>query len=263
MRLLAALLLLVVASTAHAVPVLGLRSPAVNARATAASCTYVAGATLWLDASDAATLTGDPVSSWASKGSVVTPFVSSVNQPARVAAGQNGRNILRFDGTNDVMFSTGVAISNYISASAFTVFTAFNPVACDQNQTAFFDNDNVVSNSAFSGAFCKSTAVAGVGNADSGGADQTTQAMTINAFHQVTTQHTGGNITVSVDSAAAASTASGDTTTLTGVALLAAYNGGSAFSQVDIGEVLIYNTALSAGDITLNNACMKQRWGTP
>lgn len=61
----------------------------------------------WFDASDATTITlnGSTVSGWADKSGNARNLAQSTSsyQPTYVASGQNGKNLVRFDGTDDRM----------------------------------------------------------------------------------------------------------------------------------------------------------------
>lgn len=63
--------------------------------------------TLWLDASDAATITssGGAVSAWANKGSAGGSFdqATAAAKPTTGATTQNGHNVITFDGTDDLL----------------------------------------------------------------------------------------------------------------------------------------------------------------
>ena len=66
----------------------------------------ISGLGLWLDASDASTITiATGVSAWNDKSGNGRNFAQATgaNQPARISAGQNGRNTVRGDGINDYM----------------------------------------------------------------------------------------------------------------------------------------------------------------
>lgn len=74
---------------------------------------------LWLDAADASTFTlaGASVSQWRDKSGNARHVEQSISssQPAVVAAEQNGRDVVRFDGTNDRLYS---ASSGTLGSSA-------------------------------------------------------------------------------------------------------------------------------------------------
>lgn len=95
----------------------------------------ISGLQLWLDASDSSTLfnataggslvttDGAAVARWADKSGNnrhATQTTSNA-RPLLKTAIKNGRNVLRFDGTNDILTST-CSISGFTSATVFGVF---------------------------------------------------------------------------------------------------------------------------------------------
>ena len=85
--------------------------------ATTAPTLPVAGATLWLDASDASTFTyssGTVVSQWTDKTANAYQFVNSTvaNQPNRNGT-QNSKSTVSFDGSNDHLYNNGQSKSTF------------------------------------------------------------------------------------------------------------------------------------------------------
>jgi hypothetical protein len=91
---------------------------------------------LWLDASDASTLytdsglttlvaaDGDPLGGWKdiSGNNRHAIQASGTNKPAYKTAIKNGLSVVRFDGVNDVLSSSGFALSGTASRWAFFVY---------------------------------------------------------------------------------------------------------------------------------------------
>jgi hypothetical protein len=78
--------------------------------------TDIAGCQIWLDAADASTISiGTGVSQWDNKGVLGGNFNQGTGgaQPAYITAGLNGKNILRFDGTKQLIGSLSAASYNY------------------------------------------------------------------------------------------------------------------------------------------------------
>jgi len=92
---------------------------------------------LWLDASDASTITGDPVSQWDDKGALgndVTQGTGS-QQPDTGADTINGLNCLSTTGTDDQLMTAASAIEY----TDFTIAIVFNPTLT--GTAMFFGND--------------------------------------------------------------------------------------------------------------------------
>jgi len=84
----------------------------------------IAGNNLWLDASDAATITlsSTSVTQWDDKSGNGIDVVQATNRPTLVSADQNGLDVISFDGTNDNLTYGGNAlIRNVSSALVFVV----------------------------------------------------------------------------------------------------------------------------------------------
>jgi hypothetical protein len=87
--------------------------------------THIAGCQLWLDAADATTISiGTGVSQWNNKGVLGGNFNQGTGgaQPAYITAGLNGKNILRFDGTKQLIGSLSAASYNYFHQDVRTDF---------------------------------------------------------------------------------------------------------------------------------------------
>ena len=87
--------------------------------------TDIAGCQLWLDAADATTISiGTGVSQWNNKGVLGGNFNQGTggSQPAYITAGLNGKNILRFDGTKQLIGSLSAASYNYFHQDVRTDF---------------------------------------------------------------------------------------------------------------------------------------------
>ena len=90
------------------------------------SPTSISGLQLWLDASDSDTITlnGSTVSQWDDKSGNSYNCVQGTasNQPTYVTAAQNGKNVVRLDGSNDFLQNSTNTIVG--GSNARTVFVA-------------------------------------------------------------------------------------------------------------------------------------------
>lgn len=103
----------------------------------------VAGYTLWLDGEDTSNITqsGGLVSQWSDKSGNSRHFTQSTgaNQPATGTRRLNNRNVLDFDGTNDLMFCpSSENLFNYFHGS--TGGTAFFVGVRDSGNGMMFGN---------------------------------------------------------------------------------------------------------------------------
>lgn len=97
---------------------------------------------LWLDAADASTITlnGSTVSQWRDKSGnnrhVAQP--TAAKQPTYTTAGQNGRNVLTFDGNQRSLFASSATVN---IPHPFSRFFAGQFLA-KSNQSVVFDSDD-------------------------------------------------------------------------------------------------------------------------
>lgn len=93
----------------------------------------ISGLSLWLDASDATTITlnGSTVSEWRDKSGAGAPAAAqstAASQPAYNATGVNGRGSVDFDSTESLVFSSSTASFNYLhNATGSTMFIVWKP----------------------------------------------------------------------------------------------------------------------------------------
>lgn len=238
----------------------------------------VAGYTLWLDATDAATITssGGDVSQWSDKSANARAFTQSTAtaKPKTGTRTINGLNTIDFDGTNDFMTDVNSKsfynfIHNGNSATMFVVGIVDNVAAT----LAFFDNSgggsaNVGFHSYYNSSEQNGFSVVNGNNGDPSIAVYTDYYTAGSAFYMVHKIKATGT--------------SGDRykTSLNG----AAYTGNNQYNRVPsqgnatydltmgvfqtggfmdgcLGEVLMYNTGLSQTDIESNQSYLANKWG--
>lgn len=224
----------------------------------------IAGLGLWLDASDASTISIETgVSQWRDKSGNGRNFAQSIgnNQPAVRANGQNNRNTLDFDGSNDSL--TGPA--GFSLTNTHTVIAVVRP---DTRKIAGLLSGSVTStnliygdgSASFSGtkfaAFGVSRAVYGGGTITTG-SFQVFAAVcsggTLPSNLSMFTNGTGGPVTVET-----AGTAPGAAMT---ASLLVGTTLGNQFWDGDIGEMLIWTRALSASERSIVERALGKKWG--
>lgn len=235
----------------------------------------VAGMTLWVDASDTATITiagiDDPndISAWNDKSGNAR-HLSSLGTPRPILQSniQNGLHAIYFnEGGN---FGDGV-ISNIITGTTFTAFIAFKPETIDSNEAVAEENNGLwCAHNGYVGMYLKGSGTYSVmiQNLDSGADDFAAATIPgLNQAMQATGRHESGSIYVSVNGGAESSAASGNTQFTNGQFNVSRGYDGAAAAKTKfnghIFEILVYNTALSAADRLQNESYLRLKWGLP
>ncbi len=82
-------------------------------------------------------------------------------------------------------------------------------------------------------------------------------------FHSLGYVGNGASCIIYCDAASEATGNAGTQGFPTFAPIIGSHTGSGAFTTGDVGEVLIYNSALSSGDVTIVNNYLKAKWGTP
>lgn len=242
----------------------------------------VAGYTVWLDASDTATITssGGDVSQWSDKSVNGRNFTqsSATAKPKTGTRTLNGKNVIDFDGTNDYLLcSSSTSFFNYFHTS--TGGTMFIVGIVDDNAIAktLFNNEGGASTSKGFRYFISSAEKEfvgirrGVSGTDAAEiADNVT--FTPGSGFYVVNKFDAGNATaanrlkISLDGGAflgnntlSNSAAVGNATYDLHLGIVA--SGLSAPFDGAFGEVLFYSGILSDADIQLNQSYLANKWG--
>ena len=183
---------------------------------------------------------------------------TDADQPQLILAGQNGRPIVRFNGSSDTLAYLG-STANPVSVTAFLVG------AIQVNNTTvgrfFGDVESGGSDNNQGWVVAAYQATPYVQNAtDSLG---WSSAFTVGTFHQVAAWVQGGATTsgLSADNGTAV-TGAGGSSIFTGQIYLGSAGGVGNFGQVDIGELVLFNTDQTA-ERTAAYQNQKAYWGTP
>lgn len=223
----------------------------------------VAGYTLWLDPSDAATVT--LVSSAVSQ---ITDKSGSSHTFAQTTAGSrpptttiNSLTALSFP-FNGYFLQSAAAASTMLSTTAYTVHVVTSVSAISSNATGGTNNNAVWGDvNGQVGLYLKSTGPTAVAVNNDGTEDNATTTIATATAMVLTVQLSGGNIAISRDSGSFTSTASGTNTSLAQILYLGRGEGASPWFNGSIGEVLMYSSALSAGNMTTNINYLRTKWG--
>jgi hypothetical protein len=245
----------------------------------------VSGYKLWLDASDATTITSVAglVSQWTDKSANGYTFTqaTSTNQPTTGTRTINSKNVLDFDGTTDYLYSTAaISTWKFLHSTASTIFIVANTdvtngshsfistQAGSTSRIGFYtyqDMGNMYAradkgsagNTVYNSAYALSY---GTGNYyftyKSDPANGT-------AADRIKISQNGGTYYGTNTATNSPSTADSENSLTIGC-LLDLFNGvryPGSWHNGTIGEILIYDSALSAGNITDTQDYLATKWG--
>lgn len=227
--------------------------------------TDIPGLALWLDASDAATITLDGsnnVSQWNDKSGNGRNFTqgTALQRPSRTLAGQNGLNVVTFDGADDNLSSSlGVLslsdVSCFVVASTnFGGSTGRTLISCPQ------------ANGSHTDPFFRWSIFAGnTGTFDSrwnGVAGVTASVVLANSAQIIGIDTVAGKYYVN-----GTEVYSRTPTTITypnSVPCVIGRNGGGSESwRGFVAEVIVYGKGLSAPERSSVESYLRSKWGTP
>ena len=172
-------------------------------------------------------------------------------RPTLVANVLNGKPVIRFDGTDDVLQSSA-ALSSFITAAAGTFFVVGILRANNTDNATEYENDAAFQDVSgnvylsFRTSNPRTRSVNFDGSADVAGKNTDV----IDAPHCFLWLHSGGNVyhgLSDVRSSQLASAASGNTLTLAST-LRVGGNYATVFTQIDIAEIVVYAAAVSESD---------------
>ncbi len=242
------------------------------------SPTSIAGLKLWLDASDTSTisLSGSSVTQWNDKSGNGYNFAQSTStkRPSSGTRTQNSLNVIDFDGTNDCLSTTAAKSAfNFLHSSTSTIFVVLKQDAVNNiksilntglqsfyaNEVGFFIWSNT-----------PSTYQIGASNASSiveeinAGFNETTPRY--DSIKSDPANATAANrLKYSKNGGAFSGTNTASATITTGDSsynFMLANNANAETTPMDgwIGEIIIYDSILSAGDITNVQTYIAAKW---
>lgn len=220
----------------------------------------VPGLVEWLDASTITGSDGDPQSTWtAIAGGNATS--SGTQRPQLFNAVINGKNVLRFVSANAVIATGAVSITG-TTLTVFAVFTSTgnsNGRLLSLGVTGSADFNNVLYTGAIKGDAGAGTTVQATRNSVN---LSTSSALTTSVAVLITTKFDGTNNTLYQNGIAKTPAAS------TGAFGISNFRVGGNLTSLsnwngDVGEILIYNTAVGSTDQANIEAYLRAKWGTP
>jgi hypothetical protein len=236
--------------------------------------TAVATPTFWLDASDATTMftaancTGAAVDAslvmcWKDKSTNLkhaTNAVADTTRPTYKTSIQNGKNVVRFDGSNDYLATASTLGSTFVAANEFSAFVASKPSDTATFQEIFFW-ESVAANRY--SMFFNATEQVGMnfpnaGGGYLGGTISNTGVWTVGAAIKTTTNqyiYTNGSLDATQANAVALDT------TGSSVMNIGVYTASTYFFNGDMGEIILYNRGLTDLERVSNEEYLSNKWG--
>ena len=173
---------------------------------------------------------------------------------------------LDFDGAGDFYTlanndnTAAKALSALITNSAFTIMVSVYVDAIATNAANPYDNDAIIAdNGGFFGIHLK-TGNAVFYNWD-GNADSIVLPISLATSYVLMFRHEGGNIYASLNGGAESSAASGNTSDVSNTVRIGKNNGsGNKFFNGRMGEIAVWNVALTGSDLTDAHAYFAAKW---
>lgn len=219
----------------------------------------IPGLTLWLDASDDTTVS-TPLGyyTWADKSGngrdVTAP--SAAFDPDYTLSAINGLNAFQYNGANEQLRTAVNPYSeNILTSSAYTVLVVMQAEATTDGAVWQANGGTGLTVTDSSGLKARSFN-------DDGSIDTVLETITISTPTVVTTKLSGGSLFQKINAGSFSSIATGATLT-TGGSRLVIGNALSGFAAYNgyIGEVLVYNVALSDASVGSLVTYLREKWG--
>lgn len=242
----------------------------------------VSGYKLWLDAADTTTISqsGGAVSQWTDKSANAYTFTQAAgsNKPTTGTRSQNGKNVLDFDGFDSLIStsanSTWTFLSNNTQWTAFFAFSTDNSgfqtilnTNEDQSQYIGFD---IVLNSASAYSFQQDVNNGSTGNASVNNSTATNTLTTAFTYTTVLSDANNGtaanrsDIRIKQGSAIknnTKTTATNNGTPTYPLTIGMPTNLANYGLDGGLGEILIYTSTLSSGDVLSTQQYLAAKWG--
>ena len=220
---------------------------------------------VWFDGADGGQFTptvsdGDTFTQWSDKSNFAhnaNPTGGATTRPTYRTAVQNGKSIVRFDGTNDCLSVNPIAWAQSLSGMSMIIVSKFSNTSGTQTLTTS-DQDDM-------GMFIDTNfkvTMAGVSADSSATADS--------SFHIHTLVFDGsqsGNaarLVYRIDGSAKTLTFTGTvgaTTSASNGTIFIGCDDSAEFMNGDVGEVLMFNKALSGAEISGLESYLTTKWG--
>ena len=219
----------------------------------------------WFDASNASSITSSSnlVSQWndlSGRGFNVTATTTA--RPTIGTTTQSGRNTLTFDGTANTMTMPTALLDAFLNTGN-TIFAVTRNTATDAVIRRVFAMDSGANARISMFANTSATGTMGYQSRNLSGGSTGQAGYTLANFNLFTSYRSGTTQSISVNSAAETTNLSGaDTTPIDNGRIGSSGNGATLFWQGEIAEFIVFNSVLTATQITAMNNYLKAKWGT-
>ena len=219
---------------------------------------------LWLDASDASTITlnGTTISQWNDKSgnSRNVSQANSALQPFYTLNGLNGLNIADFDGADDVL--NGLAISNFVTNNSYSAFVVGLARTIATNDGEGYLNEAFYGDAGgYIAMYLRSSNLIGAYNWD-GANKVATNAYTPNTVVIGYSELSSGSIRIRTNGGSETATVSSNTASLAGAIQIGRnFNSNTFCLDGKIAEVIFTNAALSTTNRQLIEGYLAHKWG--
>ena len=219
---------------------------------------------LWLDASDASTITlnGTTISQWNDKSgnSRNVSQANSALQPLYTLGGLNSLNIADFDGANDVL--NGLAVSNFVTNNSYSAFVVGLARTIATNDGSGYFNEAFYGDAGgYIAMYLRSSNLIGAYNWD-GANKVATNAYTPNTVVIGYSELSSGSIRIRTNGGSETATVSSNTASLSGAIQIGRnYNSDTFCLDGKIAEVIFTNAALSTTNRQLIEGYLAWKWG--
>lgn len=174
----------------------------------------------------------------------------------------NGKTSINFNGTSHKLTSTATW-GDICTNTERTIFAVFNYTGAAVVNATSYSNPGVLTEVAsYAGVYIGTTKLVAYNyhGSDASARATITTSTAYQGYDQL--RSSGNTIACKVSGASEVTAAGGGTTgATTGTLVLGASGGGTLYFKGDIGEIIAYNTALSAPDIASVQAYLTDFWG--
>lgn len=173
---------------------------------------------------------------------------------------RNGKPVLRFNGTSEFYSGNNKKWIDFITASACTIF-AVCKITIDTNTNTIAGDDGLITDGEKCGIHFRTSSGGKVYFANNdGNEDHAETSLASATWALVQARHESGSIYIKVNNGSEISAASGDLNNLSAGNLIIP-GSASPYTGGDIGEICIYNRALSSTELALLYNYMAEKWG--
>jgi hypothetical protein len=215
------------------------------------------GCTLWLRGDLGIHASGTNVSQWDDQSGNGHIFLPGATQPS-IGSGINGQPTVDFDGAA-TSITCSDALSTIITASAWTAFAVYDYTGTATTTATSYMNPPIIRDvGAFWGLFASTQNL--IAYCWDGADKSARPTASANTNYYATTLLLSGTIFAEENLLGTSSAASGNITTLTNSVNLGAAFGAGAWFKGSVGEIIVYNRALSSPEAVRVQRYLSANW---